>query len=218
MKTDLIIIGAGGHAQDITHHIRDINYYGESGVVYDIIGYLSDDPDYFNNKFDVLGPISSIETLAKVRYFQYVIAINDSKKRKEIYNRYISKLDISGAYIKHPSANVPLLASLGRPDVVIGPMVYVAPGTSVGYGVHINSASTVNQGCKIGNWTTISPGVNVCGDIEIGECVQVGAGSTIINYKKIGHDVTIGAGSVVISDIVSGSTVVGVPARSIGER
>jgi len=223
---DLIFIGAGGHALDITDIVKDINSETiEKDSKYNIVGYLSDDPDYFNNKFDILGAISDIPLLSKVMgpYTQYVIAINDSKKREEIWNTYFNyELENHspwrGAKLIHPSAepkyNIEGLVGY-KADTVVGPMSYVARGTRFGLGIHINSGVTINQGCRIGNFGTISPGVNICGDVTIGERVQFGAGGVVINYKKIGDDVTVGSGSVVISDVPDNSTVVGVPAKPI---
>ena len=47
----------------------------------------------------------------------------------------------------------------------------------------------------------------------IGNRVNIGAGAKILGKVVIGDDVTIGANSVVISDVPSGHTAVGVPAR-----
>jgi serine O-acetyltransferase len=49
----------------------------------------------------------------------------------------------------------------------------------------------------------------------IGDNVFVGAGARILGPVKIGNGATIGAASLVLEDVPAGSTVVGVPARSI---
>ena len=79
----------------------------------------------------------------------------------------------------------------------------------------MNTGSSVNQGSKVGHYSTLSPGARVCGDVIMGHTVSMGASSTIINLKNIGSDVTIGAGAVVIEDIPDSITVVGVPAKPL---
>lgn len=51
------------------------------------------------------------------------------------------------------------------------------------------------------------------GSPRIGNRVDIGAGAKILGPIQIGDDVSIGANAVVISDIPSGSTAVGVPAK-----
>jgi serine acetyltransferase len=50
----------------------------------------------------------------------------------------------------------------------------------------------------------------------LGERVFVGSGARILGGLTIGDDAVIGAGAVVTKDVPAGVTVVGVPARQIG--
>ncbi len=49
----------------------------------------------------------------------------------------------------------------------------------------------------------------------IGDNVTIGAGARVLGAVRLGDDVVVGANSVVISDVPSGVTVMGVPARTI---
>jgi serine O-acetyltransferase len=50
---------------------------------------------------------------------------------------------------------------------------------------------------------------------KLGDRVNVGAGAKIFGNVTIGDDVNIGANAVVLSDIPSGKTAVGIPAKII---
>lgn len=52
----------------------------------------------------------------------------------------------------------------------------------------------------------------------LGDDVFVGAGAKILGPVRIGNHVRIGANAVVVKDVPDGATVVGIPAREIGER
>lgn len=97
----------------------------------------------------------------------------------------------------------------------MGPYSVLTTMVELGVHVHINTAASINQASKVGDYCTISPGARVCGDVSIGETTSVGAGSTIINFKNVGRDCILGAGTVVIDNIGDGCTVVGVPGREI---
>jgi serine O-acetyltransferase len=49
----------------------------------------------------------------------------------------------------------------------------------------------------------------------IGDNVDIGAGAKLLGRITIGDDVRIGANAVVITDIPSGATAVGIPARIV---
>ena len=118
----------------------------------------------------------------------------------------------------------------------VGPFAYLRPGSSVEDNCKIGDfvelkKTTVKSGAKV-------PHLCYAGDAEIGERTNIGAGTIFANYDgenkyrtKIGKDAFIGsdsiliaplkigdkaktaAGSVVTSDVNSGDTVMGVPAR-----
>ena len=87
------------------------------------------------------------------------------------------------------------------------------------YGITINQNTVLGKNCGI--WSNVTIGrkqlddANEAGAI-IGNRVKLCAGCIIVGPVVIGDNATIGAAAVVLSDVPSGATVVGNPARIIG--
>lgn len=91
----------------------------------------------------------------------------------------------------------------------------VNPGSTIGKGCIINTCSSVDHDCQIGDYVHISIGAHLAGTVILGKNTWVGAGATISNNIEITSCCMIGAGAVVINDIIEKGTYVGVPARKI---
>ena len=77
------------------------------------------------------------------------------------------------------------------------------------HGVVIHPKAYIGPNCLIFQQVTIIEGVKIGGHVEIG------AGAKIIRPVNIGDHVKIGANAVVLSDVPTGATAVGIPARII---
>jgi acetyltransferase-like isoleucine patch superfamily enzyme len=108
--------------------------------------------------------------------------------------------------------------------VVLGVGVVLAAGSvlttniHVGDHAHVNLCCTIGHDCRIARFATLSPGVNVSGNVVIEEGCMVGTGASIIEGRRLGSWAVVGAGSAVIADIPPNTTAVGVPARVIKSR
>lgn len=91
----------------------------------------------------------------------------------------------------------------------------INPGSVIGDGGIINTASSVDHDNVIGNFTHIAVGAHTAGTVKIGECVWLGIGAIVSNNVNICSGCVIGAGAVVIKDIGEAGTYIGVPARMI---
>ncbi len=81
--------------------------------------------------------------------------------------------------------------------------------------VHVNLDCTVGHDSIIGDYTTISPGVHISGNVKISEKVFFGTGAVVLEHVKICAGAKIGAGATVINDINESGTYVGTPARKV---
>jgi acetyltransferase-like isoleucine patch superfamily enzyme len=107
--------------------------------------------------------------------------------------------------------------------VALGEGVVLCAGTVVttdvviGAHVHVNLGCTISHDARVGEFSTLSPGVHVSGNVTIGRDVFVGTGACIINGTAgqpltIGDGAVIAAGACVTRPVEPGSMVAGVPA------
>ncbi len=128
---------------------------------------------------------------------------------------------------------------IGR-DCLVGPFARLRPGTVLEDGVEIGTCaevknSTIGAGSAchhfsyigdttIGSGTNIGAGAVTCNydgvrkyPTVIGDNVFVGSGTMLRAPVTLGDGSRTGAGAVVLHDVAAGTTVAGVPARTIGE-
>lgn len=197
----LVIVGAGGHGQDVAAIVRDINDHTPK---YELVGFVDD-------RKTGPGIIGKLSKLAELDGVSAVLAINRSIVRLNLINR-LNHHGITQPTLVHPAATV-------GDDVVVAPGVVIAAGAvlttgiSLGKSVHVNVGATISQGTHIGPGSTIAPGVHIAGDVTVGTNVTFGCGAVTKNLVKIGDDITVGAGAVVVDDLLEPGTYVGVPAR-----
>ena len=82
-------------------------------------------------------------------------------------------------------------------------------------GVVIHPKSVLGPNCLILSGVTLGTGGPIRGVPTIGGHVDIGTGAKVLGGVRIGDHVKIGANAVVITDVPTGATAVGVPARII---
>jgi serine O-acetyltransferase len=100
---------------------------------------------------------------------------------------------------------------IGDP-VVVQPGIYVAHGQTV-----IDGITTIDRGVVIFPWVTIGLRAGDFQGPTIERGVQIGTGAKVIGPVKVGAGAQIGANAVVVGDVGAHTTVVGAPARPVGQ-
>lgn len=85
------------------------------------------------------------------------------------------------------------------------------------YGIVVHAESKIGDRVTIMQNVTLGENQRVPGVPIIGDDVVIGAGACILGPVTVGDGAMVAAGSVVIRDVEPGSTVVGNPARAVGQ-
>jgi serine O-acetyltransferase len=100
-------------------------------------------------------------------------------------------------------------------NIEIGATAQIGPGLAIHHtGAVINGAVVMGAECTLGVGNVIGNRSDERCPV-LGDRVRLGAGAQVLGAVTLGDDVAVGAMSLVISDVPSGSTVAGVPARVI---
>jgi len=200
MKKKIVLIGAGGHCKVIIDAIRLKKEFSIYGVT-----------DFkFPEKTEVLGvPVLGrddmlLEIFKKgIKYaFISVGSIGDCSIRKRIDGQ-LRKIGFKLPVIIHPKTVV-------AKDVEIEEGAFVAagavinPGTRIGRNAIINTSSSIDHDCEIGDFVHIAPGVTLSGAVKVGSESHIGTGANVIQCIKIGKSAKIRAGALVADDVADG--------------
>lgn len=210
----LVIVGAGGSGREVLALVRDIQAH--SPGEWEFEGFLAaDEPDQsILGRLDAphLGNSEDPEVLRSLGPdCWYAVGIGDGHVRRKV-EAGLESAGLRPATLIHPSAWI-------GPDVEIGPGSVVCAGSVITTNVRIGRSAQINLGCTVGHdgrwgsYVTLAQGVNVAGNVTIGDCSKVFTNAAVLPSVTIGESAIVGAGSVVLADVPSGQTVVGVPAR-----
>jgi sugar O-acyltransferase (sialic acid O-acetyltransferase NeuD family) len=211
MKTDVIVLGAGGHAKVLIDTLRlrpDVN----------IIGILDPNPACLGQDIlgvRVLGNDDEMKHFAPntVRLVNGVGSVDLPSVRKNIFLRFKAS-GYEFLTVLHPNAYIAASAVLGEGCQVMAGSVIQACVT-IGSNVIINTNASIDHESWLADHIHVAPGVVISGMVRIEEESHLGARAVILQGVSVGKKSLVGAGAVVIGSIKAGSRVVGVPAREI---
>ena len=188
-KTNLILIGAGGHSRSC---IDVIEQQGQ----YKIVGLIGT-PDEIHSQhlgYAVIGTDRDLQELSKT--YQYALItigqIQTSEHRTRLYQQATQhgfKLPIVIA----PTAYVSRQAKLGAGSIVMhGAIVNV--GSLVGNNCIINTNALIEHDATVEDHCHISTGSILNGDVKIGAGSFIGSGSIINQGIVVGNNCLVGMG------------------------
>jgi sugar O-acyltransferase (sialic acid O-acetyltransferase NeuD family) len=118
--------------------------------------------------------------------------------------------------IAHPAATIAKTAVIGT-GTVLSAGVVVQQDARVGRFCILNTSCSIDHDNVVGDFVSISPGVHTAGGVTIADDVFLGVGAIIIVGVTVGSRAIVGAGAVVLRDVAAGVTVVGNPAKPLGQ-
>lgn len=204
---NVIIIGTGAVAAEITSYIEDHNSIVESSKKINLLGYV----DYECNiekywaKYKLKSPVLyDIDSYFPSGSEEVIIGISDISFRNQMINLLIKKNARFFNFI-HASVIIPETVKLGIGNIIY-PFCIIGPNTLVGNFNMITSYSFISHDCEIGNGNFFSTS-GIAGRIKIGDNNFFGIRSTVIPYVTIGNNNIIQAGMVVDKSIEDNSTI-----------
>lgn len=204
----VVILGASGHAVSV------ISMALEAGQI-EIVGCLGGTG---TQRTDILGvPVLGGDDLLEKLYEDGIrhafVAIGENKIRRKLYEK-CSEIGYLFPNIISSHAVVSRYAELGAGNCVMAGAV-VNAGTVVGNQCILNTNSSIDHDCAIGDYVHVAPGVAVSGSTRIGTGAHIGTGASVIDGLSIADWSYIGAGAAVVKNIETRGLYVGVPARMV---
>jgi sugar O-acyltransferase (sialic acid O-acetyltransferase NeuD family) len=208
MTTEVLIIGAGGHAAVVAdallasgHRVRGFIDSSAQKQGTSIFG------------LPVLGGDELLDSLspADVQLANGIGSAGVMDARCRVYTAAVSR-GFAFVSVRHPSAIVATSAVLGVGSQVLARAV-VQPFATIGENSIINTGAIVEHDVVVGAHSHISPGCVLAGQVTVGTHVHVGVGAVVKQGINIAERSLVAAGAVVVDDVAAGTTVLGVPAR-----
>jgi len=209
----IVILGAGGHAKVIADAILNPVLKSKG---FDLVGFLDDNPVLLNERILDRPILGSLDDLKNVPHDAVVVGIGDNEDRCYLFELLASRGE-KFATIIHPSAVIAPDVKIGIGTVVFAGVV-VNTAADIKDNIILNTGCTIDHDCIVESHSHICPGAHLGGNVHVGEGSWIGIGSTVLHNIDIGGWVTVGGGATVISDVLSNTTVVGVPAKALPKR
>jgi len=207
---EIVVIGGGGHAKALISLLKKLGW--------EILGYTDAQDRGPILGIPYVGDDSMLPGILRThQYCSAVIGLGkiDACSARVRLQREIRALGFDSPVVVSPRAVVNEEVELGAGTAVFDGAV-VNSGAVTGGLCILNTNSTVEHDCRLGDNVHIAPGATVCGMAVVGNDCMIGAGSTVVQYATVCPGSLIGAGSTVVADIDSPGVYVGNPARRIG--
>tara|TARA_R100000951_G_scaffold83290_1_gene71042 strand:- start:5842 stop:6519 length:678 start_codon:yes stop_codon:yes gene_type:complete len=145
----------------------------------------------------------------------YFIGVGDNKIRQSIHERMRAKLGGDEKLLNAVHKNATVDGNIsGRGNLVMpGSVINIC--AKVGDCTIINTNSTVEHDCEIGDYAQLGPGATLAGYVDVKTRASIWSNATISPGLQIGADAAVGAGAVLIKNAPPETTWVGVPAKQI---
>jgi sugar O-acyltransferase (sialic acid O-acetyltransferase NeuD family) len=193
------IYGAGGHGKVVWDAMQKSKLKCE--------GFIDD--QVLNQWVDLLVFTSAF--LNDMKDIELHIAIGHCKTREAIAKKFLNSNFFS---VYHPDAIISIRSKIEEGTFLAAGSI-IGPDAKVGKHSIVNHHAVIDHDCSIGDFCHIAPHVSLGGGVKVGQGVLIGAGAIVLPGITIADYVVVGAGSIVTSDIASGVTVIGNPARVI---
>jgi acetyltransferase-like isoleucine patch superfamily enzyme len=204
---NVIILGTGGCASEVTFYIEDHNAKVSKDQKINIKGYIEFDYNLekYYQKYNFNAPVlCDIDGYSPSPDEEVLLCIADINFRKKMIEILHKKNAIIGSFV-HYSVILPELPKIGIGNIVY-PFCILEKYAVIGNYNIITSYSVISHDCTVGDNNFFSTSV-IAGYVNIGNDNYFGVRSTVVPYVQIGNNNVIQAGMVVNKSIKNDTTV-----------
>lgn len=208
MGRRLLLIGGGGHCHSVIDSVISLNTFERIGIVDNI------DSSFLG--IDVVGNDDDLPRLISQGWSEAFISvgsIGNTLIRRRLY-KMVKGLGFVVPTIIDPSAAIAKGCEISE-GAFIGKYVVVNSGSSIGACTIINTGAIVEHDCLIDEFSHISPGVVLCGQVRVGSDTHIGARTVIRQQVIIGNHSLIGLGSAVVKNVPDNIKAYGNPCKVV---
>jgi sugar O-acyltransferase (sialic acid O-acetyltransferase NeuD family) len=215
MIKKIALYGGGGFGREVAWLIQSS---GSLDTSYEVACFIDDDLSKRGTEINGF-VVMDMEKARRVFPEAYIVCVVGNPQTRQKLIEKASKTGFGFETIVHPGTEKSKWIDIGIGTIICAGNI-LTTNIIIGQHVHINLDCSVGHDVVLGDFTTIAPGVHISGWVHCGKRVYIGTGAVIVNGTedhpiKIGNDVTIGAGACVTKSVMSGATVVGIPAKPL---
>lgn len=207
---DIVIIGSGGFAREVTFLIEQIN---QSNYRWNILGYIDNQAKKSQGKYGIIADDEWLLNSPKEIYV--AIGIGNPQTIKYLSEFFLQNKNIKFPNLIHPNT------IYEKDSLILGNGNIICANNIFTVDVKIGSFNIFNLSCTVGHDTIVgsnnvfNPNTNISGNVHIGNNCLFGTSSTVLQNTTINNNVTIGAAALINKDIKESGTYVGIPAKRI---
>ena len=204
---NVIILGTGGCASEVTFYISDNNSTNENEEKINLLGYIDYKAHAEKNfkKYQYKAPLlCDIDAYQPSPDEEVLIAVADIDFRKKMIRKLRNKNAVIGSFVHH-SVIKPKNAEIGKGNIVY-PFCILEQYAKIGDYNLITSFSCISHDCVVGNNNFFSSS-RIAGAVKIGDNNFFGISATVIPGVEIGNNNVIQAGMVVDKNIKDDTTI-----------
>ena len=211
--TPVIVLGTGKHAEVVIEIIEAQGNYQILGVVSsapnapkELLGY-----EYLGN-FDIF---KSLDKQSTIKVVNGLGGWAEQQFRVTMFHK-IREQGYVFATVIHPSATIAKNVTIDEGSMV-GSNATLMTGAKIGKNVIISSASLIAHHTEIEDHVLISGGVNIGADVIIKKQSIIGFSAVVASRIEVGEKALVATGAVAVKNVAAETTVMGLPAKEIGE-
>lgn len=207
MSARFVIVGAGGFGRGVYRWITTSPNFLLRNSVSEVV-FLGDKAN-----LELLPGrlLSNIEDYIPEQNDRVLCAVAAPAIRSHLVNQMVSRGVRFGTFVDDRVV-VAGTSTIGEGSIIC-PGTVLGADVILGKHVHVNFNCSVGHDSVVGDFSTLSPAVNIMGEVRVGEGVFIGGSAVILPRTSLGEHAVVGAGAVVLSGADPHVTMVGNPAR-----